>query len=114
MIVKALEIRDRGTLIPVLAIDTLPTNMRQGRVLRYAGYSSRQILVALIAGGKGAACCDPYDWLEGFGRTMKIAHMYIAERFDDLSDGDVIDVEFLLGETKSPANSEIQLQRPIQ
>ena len=34
------------------------------------------------------------------------AHHYIQEHFDELHDGDVVDVEFILGETKAPKVSE--------
>jgi hypothetical protein len=46
---------------------------------------------------------DPYDWND---RTMQTAHNYIAKNFDDLSNGDVVDVEYILEETDEPKISE--------
>jgi hypothetical protein len=33
---------------------------------------------------------------------MRVACEYIGAHFDDLKDGRVVDVEFILGETKEP------------
>jgi hypothetical protein len=46
---------------------------------------------------------DPYDWAE---RTKRVAHVYIEQHWHELADGDVIDVQFLLGETPSKKISE--------
>lgn len=46
---------------------------------------------------------DPYDWGD---RTMTVAHQYIESNFDQLNNGDVVDVEFILGETSVPKRSE--------
>ncbi len=37
---------------------------------------------------------------------MQVAHLYVDEHFDDLKDGDVIDVEYILNETDKPKISE--------
>ena len=37
---------------------------------------------------------------------MKVAHNYIATHWHDLVDGDVVDVEFILGETAEKKISE--------
>ena len=47
---------------------------------------------------------DPYNWDNL--RTMGNAHHYIAEHWDELHDGDVIDVQFILGETTAKKLSE--------
>ena len=51
---------------------------------------------------------DPYEWSDlGMGlRTMQVAHNYIIEHYSGLSDGDVVDVEYVLGERLSPKISE--------
>jgi len=46
---------------------------------------------------------DPYGWK---GRTMPVAHNYIIENWEEIRDGDVIDVEFILGETTVKKVSE--------
>jgi hypothetical protein len=49
---------------------------------------------------------DPYTW---DNRTMKVAHLFISANYADLLDGQVVDVEFILGESKKPKLSE----RPV-
>lgn len=99
---KYLEIRDRATCIPVLAF-------RIGRVdgflPRRAGYGDDLIMLMRIEGGEVAAYYDPFGWPHGF-RTMKEAHLYIRDNYDQLKDHDVVDVEFILGETKEKKVSE--------
>jgi hypothetical protein len=51
---------------------------------------------------------DPYDWVGD--RTKPHAHQFIMEHWQELRDGDVIDVQFILGETDSPKVSE-QLEK---
>jgi len=37
---------------------------------------------------------------------MLIAHQYIRVHFDELKDGDVVDVQFIMGKTTEPKISE--------
>jgi hypothetical protein len=106
MIVKAIEIRDRNTFIPAIAISTAPAYEGQRYLLRRAGYSpdgSTVILMSLMDPSRAAY--DPHGW-PGRERTFPVAHQWISEHFDDLRDGDVVDVEFILGETREPKASE--------
>lgn len=101
-----LEVRDKGTFIPILVVDMDPdlANVGDRYLLRRAGFGSpRCIQVTHL--NNGLSHYDPYDW-PGSSRTMKIAHNYIDEHFDGLESGDVIDVEFILGETKDKKISE--------
>jgi hypothetical protein len=107
MITKLFEIRDRGTLIPVLAVQLEPRNEAERWLLERAGYGptaisqSRYILLCRIDGGGGMCHCDPYDW-GGNPRTLLVAHEYLMEMFDHLDSGAVVDVEYILGETQEP------------
>ncbi len=56
------------------------------------------------AGGLDRSTCDPFEW--GDNRTRLFAHKYIAEHFDELPSGAVVDVEFILGESAAPKLSE--------
>jgi hypothetical protein len=105
MEVKLLEIRDRATFIPAIAISCLPANDDQRYLLRRAGYSCNDdlILFGYLQGGK--LTYDVYDWNNG-SRTMQVAHNYAQQHFNELKDGDVIDVEFILKETNQPKTSE--------
>ena len=98
---KLLEVRDHATLIPVLAIKLSKTD---GRLAQRAGYGETPcILLGKLDGGRFRY--DPYEWGRT-NRTYTAAHMYIAEHFDDLTDGEVIDVRYYLGEAHAPCESE--------
>jgi hypothetical protein len=104
MIVKALEIRDEGTTISMLAIKPVPENPQQRAILRHAGYGEPENYVILI----GAHDCEgSYDPFKQRGHTRHCAHLWIREHFDELKDGDVVDVEFILGKRDEPKKSEI-------
>ena len=105
MQVKALEIRDEGTFIPALAVDMNPAGEHQRYLLRRCGYScdGRANVILTRLDGNGRATNDPYEWS---GRTWPIAHNYIIEHWEELHDGDVVDVSFILGETEKPKVSE--------
>lgn len=105
MIVKALEVRDRSTFIPVLAVQMTPSNYEQKYLLRRAGYGGEHTCVMLSQLEGGKIHYDPYEW-EANERTMPEAHKYIEQNFNELKDGDVIDVEFILGESTEKKISE--------
>lgn len=111
MKVKALEIRDAGTFVPVVCIDMQPENDGDLYLLRRCGYpcdGEPNILMTAMGADGGAAWNDPYGW---GGRTRPVAHNYIIEHWHELNDGDVVDVEFILGETSSPKASERERDR---
>lgn len=103
---KTLEIRDRMTFIPALAININPDNDAQRYLMRRCGYScdGRPNIIMTRLSGDGQATNDPYAW--GGRRTFGLAHNYIIDNWDKLNDGDVVDVEFILGETEAPKASE--------
>ena len=107
MEVKCLEIRDAGTFMPVIAIRPVAQNEAQRYLLRRDGYSGAadEHCIILIKTQCRGVAYDPYDWPEN-PRTMHHAHKWIAKQWALLSDGDVIDVEFLLEETAKPKISE--------
>ena len=49
---------------------------------------------------------DPHGWDANRGRTIRKAHFYIIEHWNELRDGDVVDVEFILGERDKPKIAE--------
>lgn len=108
---KALEIRDRATFIPMLAVDMNPDSddpvkaMLQRYLLRRVGYpcNGQPNIILTKLSGDGKATNDAYEW---GGRTYPVAHLWIIEHWDELKDGDVVDVEFILGETSKPKTSE--------
>jgi hypothetical protein len=110
MQVKALEIRDAGTFIPALAVNMNPSNNEQRYLLKRCGYSCDgrpNIILTRLDGDEthhgDQATNDPYARI---GRTWPIAHHWIIDHWNELQDGDVVDVEFALGERTTPKVSE--------
>ncbi len=112
MICKTVEIRDRGTFIPALAIRLEPTCEADRYLLARAGFGllrdTQREYVLLIEnnGGEGQAHCDPHEWHNKGPRTWPFAHQWLIEHFDEIESGAVVDVEFILGETTAPKVSE--------
>lgn len=110
MQVKLFEIRDRATFIPAMAVK-LDGNCsdQEDWLLRRAGYgscnSADRNYVYLTHLSEGTTQYDPYRW-GSCSRTMTSAHRYILDHFDELTPGQVIDVEFILGESTTPKKSE--------
>lgn len=106
---KLFEVRDSNTYIPVLAVRLDSESEAERYMLGRSGYGitfeeqARYVLFMRIAGGTDEYSCDPYTWSD---RTMTTAHKYAVEHFDELKSGDVIDVEFILGETTKPKPSD--------
>jgi hypothetical protein len=116
MNVKLFEIRDSGTFIVAFAFRPLATSPSP------SGRNQEEFLLRRGGWGEGATHSvylgdiqcreihyDPYDWRRG-SRTMQEAHHYIAQHFDELASGTVIDVQFILGETKVEKESERLLE----
>jgi hypothetical protein len=106
MEVKCLEIRDKNTFLPVICIRPTPDNDVQRYLLRRDGYSGgpdEQCIIMIDAQCRGVAY-DPYNWRGS--RTHTVAHKYISDRWAELADGDVVDVEFILVQTPAPKKSE--------
>ncbi len=111
MEVKLFEIRDTATFIPVLAVKLNPQRDEERYLLARAGYGefpaqqAKYVLLWRIAGEVHKATCDPYQW-GGEARTLPIAHQHIIDNWEELTSGDVVDVEFILGETTERKVSE--------
>ncbi len=106
MHVKILEIRDRMTFIPVLCIWLFADNSEQQYYLRRLGHPPQGIPanVSMTKLNMGEKCCnDPYMWVD---RTMSAAHLHISQNWEALKDGDVVDVQHILGETSEVKRSE--------
>jgi hypothetical protein len=99
--IKAIEIRDRHTFIPAIAIRTAWANEGQRYLLRRAGWPEDGVILVHLQNCRSAG--DPYDW---GNRTMTAAHEWLLTHYDEIEDGAVVDVEFILGETKEPKVSE--------
>ncbi len=105
---KIFEIRDRGTLIPVMATlvsSTSGENYMENNLMLRAGYgNSGMVILTILESGESRN--DSFKWDDGY-RTLKEAHWYISNNFYKLNSGDVIDVEYILGETTIKKVSEV-------
>ena len=106
--VKFFEVRDRGTLIPVMAIRPDTVDPVEKAILARGGFSRPENYVLLIR------LIDHIEiqhnpWAWRFGRTMLDAHRHILGNFDRLSSGQGVDVEFILGESAKAKESAIDL-----
>lgn len=110
MDVKLLEVRDIGTFIPMLALKPIPRSEEERYLLARAGYGrspddqGEYVLLGKLVGGD--LHYDPYHWRDGQGRTMRTVHLWLQEHWFEVHSGDVVDVEYLLGETHDPKASE--------
>jgi len=102
MQLKIFEVRDEATFIAAFAFSTDNPAPGQAQLLAREGYRDRQIMFGYLSGERPASP-DYYFW---DCRTMATAHKYVFENWDRLRDGDVIDVQFILGETKEAKRSE--------
>jgi hypothetical protein len=115
---KLFEVRDRATFIPVLAVRLKPGCEEDRYLLARSGYGrspadqGRYVYMSKIAGGSGRATCDPNDWGHDGTRTLAVAHAHIVQHWGNLLTGDVLDVEFILGEATAPKVPE-RLSAPV-
>jgi hypothetical protein len=110
MEVRILELRDAGTFIPLLCINLGEADDAAARYLmRRCGYPldgrPNIAITHLACDIRGRITNDPYQWSDG-ARTYPIAHHYIIEHWDELKNGSVVDVRFILGEMPEPCLSE--------
>lgn len=102
MRVKIFEVRDSGIHIQVFAISTEPSPGQEYGLNRCGFRSGDAVIVGYLDGERNSSA-DPYHWQT---RTMRHAHVYISENFETLSDGAVVDVRFIAGETDKPCESD--------
>jgi hypothetical protein len=114
MQVKLLELRDKGTHISVIAISLggqadQRLNPREEAIALHAGFDlyhtrggDRVIYLSSLYGGKPFEY-DTFAWCD---RTFATAHNYIKANWDEISSGDLICVETILGERPHPKPTE--------
>lgn len=98
MTTKLFEIRDRATFIAAMATQV---SGEDGYLMRRAGFGAP--MVFLVALSTERCAYDPFTW---GNRTMNVAHQYITANFGTLENGQVIDVEYILGESTFVKMSE--------
>lgn len=107
---KILEVRDRMTCIPVIAIRLGSADPQETKLAWRAGYGSTAptqatyVLLAPLTGGRLQH--DPYGY-DGVTRTLPVAHRHLVSHWDEVPAGSVVDVRYVLGETDAPADSDV-------
>ena len=106
MTIKYFEIRDKGTFMPIMAVEMFSENPDDWYLLRRAGFGEdfKCIFISVLESPTRSQW-DVHEWPR-FPRTIPVAHDYIQKHFHELKSGDVIDVQFILGETGKPKLSE--------
>ena len=102
---KFLEVRDRGTFIPVVAYKLQSLDSDGRYLIKRSGFSVVNPAIIMTVLNDMETHYDNYCW-KGASRTRSLAHDYIIKHFDELTNGDVIDVEYILGETDTKKISE--------
>ncbi len=103
---KFFEVRDRGTLMPVMCQLIKPFLLKREEFWLFtnSGFSPLDLLLLVTVLEPFQSQYDKHNW--GDTRTMYHAHDYIEKNFGELESGAVIDVEYILGETTEPKKSE--------
>ena len=102
--IKTVEIRDRATYIPAFAIRMWGSDVKELFLFKSCGYGimgSCVMLIPLQAPWLSARCSDEQKNMNG--RTIAEAHKWIEKNFSSINNGDVVDVEFILGEKDKPS-----------
>lgn len=105
--IKFFEVRDHMTTIPMcaVAVEVPAGPSREHAILRRAGWNHERGIYMFHLGQDGMKVCfDPYTWGD---RTRKTVHLYIKENWDNLVDGQLLDVRVILGETTEPCETEM-------
>lgn len=97
---KLFEIRDAGTFVPVLCTQMYSEDEDERYLLGRVGYSfdamdTGRILILMTVLTSNFTKYDPEAWND---RTFTTAHAHIQACWNALVTGDVIDVEYILGE----------------
>lgn len=100
---KFLEIRDRATTIPVIATITYSDDENEQKYFDHAGFDEDTIILTILSPNTQSEC-NSYNW---DNRRITTAHQYIEEHFYELNNFDVIDIEFILGESENKKKPEI-------
>jgi hypothetical protein len=101
---KTFEVRDRGTFIPVVAMQLTTTNTDDFYIMRRAGFVPKNNLIVLTKLSSLESQHSPYSWTGG--RTLQVVHNYLMDHWEETVSGQVLDVEFILREVDVPKVSE--------
>lgn len=103
LIIKLFELRDEGTQIHAMAIKVVAQEhlTSEDFILRYAGWGFSQVGIYLTTLHEPKTQYNSSKWNDG-GRTMRATHDYIKKNWGRLKSGDVVDVEYISGDSREP------------
>ena len=105
--IKYFELRDAMTFIPVVCIRVAPRELSgvEAYLAQRAGIAPTQEFVYMLELTNDRIFWNPSRW--GDDRdTRFICHMHILHHWEELSSGDVIDAEYILGLQPFPRTPE--------
>jgi hypothetical protein len=100
---KTIQIRDRATCIPAVAFkfaldsDTTDREIQALKRVGFGGPREWPNYTMVMKLSDMETRYDSFQWPNQ--RTMGTAHRHIEIHWDEIKSGDVVDVEFILGET---------------
>jgi len=109
--VKGIEILDTATCIPVLAMRVNPSTItpREAQMFRRGGFGqmprNADIYTWMMTLSGSLINYDSHNWRNQ--RTLGGAHRYIEQHWDELNSGDIIDMEYVLGESSAPRGTDL-------
>lgn len=112
---KLFEVRDRATCIIVMATKIAPEQYvnydkyeREYKLLRRSGFDPKNekpfIMLTYVENNSRTEYL-PEAWGD---RTLQTVHRYIRNTFDELTQDDVLDVEYILGEKHTIKETEVR------
>ncbi len=111
MQIKLFEVRDRSTFMPCMVIKLGFKGEAEAWLLRRAGYGPDYRI--FDEAREGFFLFHPletnrieWDYCAWEGRTLPTVHGYVKSNWDTLQSGDILDVEFILGETSVKKETE--------
>jgi len=113
MEIKLIELRDRGTFVPMVALKFNAHTRQELWLAGRAGFGRTHIDQQCYVLFGPLDCSeamqyDPYKWRNQ--RTYGDSHRWLLANWDNLKSGDVIDVEYINGETDTAKISEMGTQ----
>lgn len=101
---KFFQVRDRMTHIPVMCTLLIAGDGEDSRELRRAGFGVGTPYYLMTNLVTMATNYDPFQW-SNF-HTLGTVHVHIGEVWPSLESGQVLDAEFIRGETETPKSAE--------
>jgi hypothetical protein len=105
--VKLFELRDRGTFIEIYMTKIRPVSLRERGLMRRAGWRVEDPLYTMTRLDLSETMMSEYQADVANSRTFGVAFKWIVNNWDMLTSGDLVCVEYILGERAEPKPTEL-------